>query len=131
MKKLKVLWVEDDPNFPSSVIFRIRKFLTENNIEFVEEYLTNGKHVWDVVRDWQPDLIMMDHNLDDVTINGANLIVHIRIHSNETPIIFYSSEMGPILVKMVEKENEVYVTSRTDIHEEIIRLMKLKFVENN
>ncbi|WP_339756801.1 response regulator [Algoriphagus aquimarinus] len=128
MKKIKVLWVEDDPNFPGSINYKIRSFLRETHIEFDEDYLKNGKYVWDVVRDWQPDLIMMDHNLEDVLINGANLIVQIRFHSNDTPIIFYSSEMGPLLIELVE-DTDVVICSRGDVSEELVRLIKSKFLE--
>lgn len=80
-----------------------------------------------MVRDWKPDIVMMDHNLEDVTINGANLITEIRFHNNELPIIFYSSEMGPELIAMVDGYDEVYTSPRNDTQDELLRLIKNKF----
>lgn len=128
MKKLKILWVEDDPNFPGSVKFRIKKFLNDNDIQFDEEFLTNGAFVWDIVRDWKPDIIMMDHNLDDVTINGANLIIEIRFHNNDTPIIFYSSEMDERLAQIAKLDDNIFISSRGDVPDELVRLILNKFL---
>lgn len=130
MKKINILWVEDDEKFGPSIHFRIEDELKKMKIELEEpELLQDGKHVWDSVRDLQPDIIMMDHNLQDVLVNGANLIIEIRFHNNETPIIFYSSEMGPMLINMVQGENEVYTCPRKDVSTELLRLIKEKFIE--
>jgi len=127
MKNLKLLWVEDDANFPESVIYRLNRSLEILNVSFIQDTLTNGKNVWEVVRDWQPDIIMMDHNLEDISVNGAELIVHIRFHNNYTPIIFYSSEMGPSLTNMVKGESEIYISPRGDVSDELLRLVQDKF----
>ena len=127
MKNLKVLWIEDDPKFPGSIIFRIQRQLKSLNVEFQEEILVNGTHVSDTVRDWKPDLILMDHNLQDVTINGANLIIQIRVHDHTTPIIFYSSEMDQNLIEMVDGESDVFTSPRGDLADEILRLIQNKF----
>ncbi len=128
MRKLKVLWVEDDLNFGNSIHFRIGDDCNEMGIELEDpELLQNGNYVWDTIRDLKPDIIMMDHNLEDVRINGSNVIVEIRFLDNETPIIFYSSEMDGRLMKLVEGENKVYTSTRADVHSELLRLIRKEF----
>lgn len=128
MQKLKVLWVEDDIKFGPSIHYRIEDELKEVEITLATpELLTDGKDVWVMVRDWKPNIIMMDHNLEDVKINGANLIVEIRFHDHDTPIIYYSSEMDDRLKKLVEGEHKVYICSRPDVPSELIRLIKEHF----
>lgn len=127
MKELKILWVEDDINFGPSIHFRIENEMNELGFNFENpKLLINGAYVWDTVRDWTPDIIMMDHNLEDITTNGAKLIVEIRFHNHETPIIFYSSEMGERLINLVRGENEVYTSTRADVHAELQRFVKVK-----
>lgn len=131
MRKLKILWVEDDDKFGPSIHFRIEDDLTKKNITLEEpELLQSGDGVWETVRDLQPDIIMMDHNLEDVIINGANLVVEIRFHNNDTPIIFYSSEMGAKLANLVANENEVYTSTRADVHSELERLILSSFSQD-
>lgn len=127
MRSLKLLWVEDDPTFPSSVTYKLKGSLRNLDITLKEEILNGGSHFGDTVRDWVPDIIMMDHNLEDVLINGANLIVTIRFNNNETPIIFYSSEMGPGLIEMIDGYSEVYASPRGDVSDELLRLIQSKF----
>ncbi len=127
MSSLKILWIEDDPTFPGSVTYRMKGSLRSLDITFQEEILNNGLHVWETVRDWKPDIIMMDHNLEDVSVNGANLIVQIRFHDNDTPIIFYSSEMGANLIEMIDDHNEIYTSPRGDVSDELLRLIQSKF----
>tara|TARA_R110000737_G_scaffold350849_1_gene391123 strand:- start:1499 stop:1891 length:393 start_codon:yes stop_codon:yes gene_type:complete len=128
MRELKLLWVEDDKNFGPSIHFRIENEIKELGFTFSEpQILTSGEHICDTIRDWTPDLIMMDHNLEDVTVNGANLIIEIRFQNHDTPIIFYSSEMGENLMNMVQGENEIYTSTRADVHSELQRLIEDKF----
>lgn len=128
MKNVKLLWIEDDANFGPSIHYRIEDELQQNNIILDEpEILQNGNYVWDTVRDLKPDIIMMDHNLQDVRVNGANLIIEIRFQNNETPIIFYSSEMGPTLMNLVNGEHKVFTTTRADVHSELMRLVISEF----
>lgn len=128
MRELKILWVEDDEKFGPSIHFRIEDSLIQNGIKLTEPILLgNGEGVWETVRDLEPDIIMMDHNLEDVIINGANLVIEIRFHNNETPIIFYSSEMGEKLSNLVKNENEVYISKRADVHSELERLISDRF----
>ena len=125
MKQLKVLWVEDDLNFADSIHLRIKREVTKLGFEFSSvEKLTNGNNVSDTVRDWQPNIIMMDHNLDNILINGANLIIQIRFQNHETPIIYYSSEMDQRLIKLVQNENKVFPSSRDNVADEILKLLQ-------
>ena len=71
MLKIKILWVEDDPNFANSVLLRLRNDLHEMGVEVEEEKLKDGNYVWETVRDWKPEVIMMDHKLESVQTNGA------------------------------------------------------------
>ena len=124
MKELKLLWVEDDEKFGPSIHFRIEDGLLSNGIKLSEpQLLKSGDGVWETVRIWQPDIIMIDHNLEDVLINGANLVVEIRLHDNDLPIIFYSSEMDEKLANLVVNENQVYTSKRADVHSELERLI--------
>lgn len=128
MRKLKILWVEDDVNFGPSIHFRIEDNVRDLGLEFQEpELLQNGNFVWDTVRDLKPDIIMMDHNLEDVNTNGALLTTEIRFHNNETPIIYYSSEMGPKLMELVKGESNVFTSTRSDVSVELLRLLTNKF----
>lgn len=130
MRELKILWVEDDEKFGPSIHYRIEDDLAKKGISLLyPQLLGSGEGVWETVRDWEPDIIMMDHNLEDVTINGANLVVEVRFHNNDTPIIFYSSEMGVKLANLVKSENEVYISKRADVHSELERLIENKFIE--
>ena len=102
MINLKVLWVEDEDNYPDSINYRLENELNALSVNITNiEIIKTGRDVWIMVRDWKPDIVMMDHNLEDVTINGANLITEIRFHNNELPIIFYISEKGPELIALV------------------------------
>ena len=128
MKELTILWVEDDEKFGPSIHFRIEDSLLENGIKLTEpQILTNGNGVWETVRIWEPDIIMMDHNLEDVIINGANLIIEIRLHNEDIPIIFYSSEMDEKLANLVINEEEIYISKRADVHAQLERLIAEKF----
>lgn len=128
MTPIKVLWIEDDIKFGPSIHFRVEQELLELGVELVEpELLTNGDHVSSTVRDWKPQLIMVDHNLEVVSTNGAILIREIRFQDHDTPIIFYSSEMGKDLIDLVKGEHEVYTSTRGDVHSELIRLAASKF----
>lgn len=128
MINLKVLWVEDEDNYPDSINYRLENELNALSVNITNiEIIKTGRDVWIMVRDWKPDIVMMDHNLEDVTINGANLITEIRFHNNELPIIFYSSEMGPELIAMVDGYDEVYTSPRNDTQDELLRLIKNKF----
>ena len=125
MKQLKILWVEDDLNFGDSIHLRIKREITKLGFEFSSvEKLTNGNHVSDTVRDWQPDIIMMDHNLDDVLINGANLIIQIRFQNHDTLIVYYSSEMDQRLIELVQNENKVFASSRDNVADELLKLLQ-------
>jgi DNA-binding response OmpR family regulator len=124
-EKLRILFIEDEPGFPESVLFRIHQELKDFGVEYEEpEILTDGEYVWETVRDWKPHIIMMDHNLENVKINGANLIIEIRFHNNETPIIFYSSEMDQRLMNLVDDEPEVYPSTREDVNTELLAQIK-------
>jgi hypothetical protein len=128
MKSLRVLWVEDDASYPESMHLRTKKELANIGIELLYPIvLTDGEFVWDTVRDHDPEVIFIDHNLEDVRVNGANLIVEIRFHNNETPIIYYSSEMCDLLMKLVEKEHKVHTALRQDLHSDIVRIIKQEF----
>lgn len=125
MKKIRLLWVDDDIEFGPSIHFRIIEDALKLGFEFEEpETLEGGEYVWDTVRDWKPDIIMMDHNLDDVRLNGANLIIEIRFHNTNTPIVFYSSEMDDKLIKLVEDEANVYPSIRDDVGAELLKLLQ-------
>jgi CheY-like chemotaxis protein len=125
MKNLKILWVDDNVTFGPSIHVRIKSEVVKLGFNLAEiETLQNGKYVWDTVRDWKPDIIMMDHNLDDVKINGANLIIEIRFHNNETPIIFYSSEMDDKLISLIDDEVRVYPSTRDDVGAELLHLIQ-------
>ncbi len=50
MRKLKILWVEDDLNFGPSIHFRIDGELEKLNIQLDEpELLQDGKYIWDTI----------------------------------------------------------------------------------
>lgn len=121
MKLVKIAWIEDDLEFGPSIHFRIEDELYENGIELDQpELLRNGQRMRPVIRDWKPNVIMMDHNLEDVRINGANLIAEIRLYDHETPIIYYSSEMDEQLIELVKGEHKVYSTGRNEVHNELL-----------
>lgn len=126
MKKIKILWVEDDPNFPKSVLLRLKSDLNKIGVEIEEEKLTDGNYVWETVRDWKPDIIMMDHNLESVQTNGALLVLEIVFVQNHdgTPIIFYSSAMDEKLVGLVNNANNVSPTGRDEVHTELLLAIK-------
>lgn len=69
----------------------------------------------------------MDNNLEDVNTNGGTLTTEIRYQNNETPIIYYSSEMGPSFMYMVRGEHKVYTSKRTDVSVELVRVIKKEF----
>ncbi len=71
----------------------------------------------------------MDHNLEDINTNGATLTTEIRFQNNDTPIIYYSSEMGPNLMYMVRGENKVFTTTRADVGVELLRCIKKEFTK--
>lgn len=128
MKNIKVLWVDDETTFGDSIHFRIEDELLEKDITLeIVDNLSGGTHVWATVRDLKPDLIMMDHNLEDVIINGANLVAEIRHLNDKTPIIFYSTEMGTTLMNLVNGYDRVYTSTRLDVHSEMVRLILQEF----
>jgi DNA-binding response OmpR family regulator len=128
MRKLKILWVEDDGTYPASVHLRTKRELTLLKIELDDPIiLTSGHYVWETVRDEKPDIILIDHNLEDVMINGANIIIEIRFHNNETPIIYYSSEMSTTLMKLVDDEYKVHTALRQDLESDIVRIITEEF----
>lgn len=126
MINIKILWVEDDPNFANSVLLRLRNDLLEMGVVVEEEKLKDGNYVWETVRDWKPDVIMMDHNLESVQTNGALLVLEIVFVQNhdETPIIFYSSAMDEKLVGLVSNANNVSPTGRDEVHTELLLAVK-------
>lgn len=131
MKKIKVLWVDDDPNFGPGVHLRYEDDLLELNIELTDPNpnlnLQNGEFVHDTINLQQPDLIMMDHNLEDVKINGANLIRSIRFLNHDTPIIYYSSEMSDSLINLIKDENNITSMQRGDVESSFFTLIKKLF----
>jgi hypothetical protein len=131
MINLKILWVENDLNFPGSVLLRLKNDLLEMKVDIEEEKLTDGNYVWETVRDWVPDIIMMDHNLESVQTNGALLILEIVFVQNhdDTPIIFYSSAMDERLMGLVSKANNVNPVGRDEVHTELLLAVK-KLIED-
>lgn len=128
MNKIKILWIEDDLDFGPSIHFRIEDELADNKIQISGcELLKNGDGMRNIVRDWKPDVIMMDHNLEDVRINGANLIAEIRLYDHDTPIIYYSSEMDEQLISLVKDEHKVFSTGRKEVHNELTTLLIKEF----
>lgn len=131
MKKIKILWVDDDDNFGPGVNLRYEDDLLDIDIELINPkphlLLKSGEYVYETVLTHKPDLIMMDHNLEDVKINGANLVIGIRHINNDTPIIYYSSEMSKELMKLVQDENNVTAMQRTDVESSFFTLIQKFF----
>jgi len=126
--EIKLLWVDDDTEFGPAIEFRLNTTLVVKNLELVHvDLLQDGNFIWETVRQLKPHIVMMDHNLQDVKRNGANFITEIRLHDNELPIIFYSSEMGPALMQLVQGENRVFTSTRNDVHAELMRLISAEF----
>ena len=122
MIKIKILWVEDDPHFANSVLLRLRTSLNQMNVEVDEEKLKDGNFFWETVRDWKPNVIMLDHNLESVQTNGAQLVLELRFvqNHNNTPIIFYSSAMDEQLIGKVSSAINVSPTGRDEVHTELL-----------
>ncbi|WP_138431353.1 response regulator [Fodinibius saliphilus] len=128
MNEIKIFWIEDDLTFGNTVHLRIEDELEDNGISLADPELSkNGDGFRNVMRDWEPDIIMMDHNLDNVRVNGANLIVEIRLYDNDTPIIFYSSEMDQTLTDMVDGEQNIKISQRNNVHDELLTLILKEF----
>ncbi len=131
MRKLKVLWVDDNINFGPGIHLRYEDDLLNINVELIDPkphlVLINGEYVNGTIVTHQPDLVMMDHNLDDVKINGANLIINIRHIDSKVPIIYYSTEMNDALKELVQDENNVKAMQRGDVESSFFTLIKKEF----
>lgn len=131
MKKIKILWVDDDENFGPGVHLRYEDDLADIGIALINPkphlLLKNGNYLHETVLTHEPDIIMMDHNLDDVMINGANLIISIRHINHDTPIIYYSSEMSQGLIEFVKNENNVSAIQRGEVESSFFTLIKKHF----
>lgn len=131
MKKVKVLWVDDNTDFGPGIHLRYEDDLLNIGIELIDPnpslILNGGEHVNGTVVTHEPDLIMMDHNLDDLQINGAFLIVNIRQINNDTPIIYYSTEMNDELIQLVKDEHNVVSMQRGDVESSFFTIIKNTF----
>ncbi len=132
MRKVKVLWVDDDSNFGPGVQLRYEDELLDLGIELSDPNphlnLKNGEYVHETVANHEPDLIMMDHNLEDVVINGANLINSIRFVNHDTPIIYYSSEMDESLINLIKDENNVTSMKRGEVESSFFTIIHKFFI---
>jgi DNA-binding response OmpR family regulator len=125
-EKIRVLFIEDDTRFPLSVFIRIQADIINLGLEFEDhEILPTGEYVWETVRDWKPHVIMMDHNLDNIKRNGADLIIEIRFVQNhdDTPIVFYSSEMDESLKALVASASNTVSVHRQEAHNELLAVI--------
>ena len=129
MKKLKILWVEDVAGYAESLKFRMDDDLKKIGFEFTVDPHQNGNNVSITVRDWEPDIILVDFNLEEISKNGDWVIREIRFQQHETPIIFYSSVMDSTIQNLVSGEHNVFPTHRDDLINEIFRLLESSFTE--
>lgn len=148
MKILNVLWVEDVERNKKAIWYNLEPELGSLDIEFIIDWQNSGRYAATLVRDRNrnrgrvgfPDtndmvqLMLVDYNLEEtlkpgqiIGIDGASVIRETRLHDNDLPILFYSSNNEVDLANLIEGENMVYSSHRDNIIAEIIRLLKMHF----
>ena len=128
MADLKLIWVDDKPEAGPSIEFRVEPDLTINSHRIVKsEYLENGQYLIPTIRQINPSIILMDHNLNDIERNGAVLIAEVRLHFENIPIIYYSTEMNEAMKSNALRFNSVYPIIRDDVAAELLRIVKIYF----
>ncbi|MDC0534232.1 response regulator transcription factor [Francisellaceae bacterium] len=119
----KILIVDDEP--------QIRKFLKKALLVlgYDAEDGVNGEHALQVLKEHQPDLILLDLGLPD--IDGQDLLVLIREKYN-TPIIVISARSeSHEIVKALENGANDYVKKPFDMPELLARIKKCLLASSN
>jgi len=83
-----ILYIEDDPDF----VAIYSKFLQEKDYQVI--CAEDGKTALEEYRQIHPDLILLDINLSDGS-SGYDVATEIRKTDKMTPIIFFTSLLGP------------------------------------
>jgi len=110
MKKQKILIVEDE-----IIIARHFKNLIQRLGKYECETVSSGEHAVELSKTFEPDLILMDINLDG-QINGIEAARQIRI-KKDIPIVFVSAYNDGETIEEAKQTNPAgYLTKPINAH---------------
>lgn len=118
-KKGKIFLIEDDID----IITILKKILEENN--YLVEYITKGEGALEKIKEFKPDLILLDYILPDT--DGIEMLKRIKEEFTEIPIIIltaYGSE--DLAIHFLKKGANDYISKPLGSMREIL----LKIEEN-
>ncbi|MDD5427974.1 MAG: response regulator [Candidatus Omnitrophica bacterium] len=95
MKKVKVLLVDDEPDFLKVMSFHI----TDWGYDLVTA--TNGKECVDIVKAQKPDIVILDYVMPDM--DGLKALAQIRKIDKELPVIMFTANPDIKSIKGTKK----------------------------
>lgn len=114
-----ILLVEDDPDVLRSVGSYLKM------AGFAVLIATNGEKALDLIRTAKPDVVVLDERLP--TMQGHEVLEHLRLDENWTPVIFLSvkGDDSRVRTRMIDLGAEDYMAKPFDVLELIARIRKI------
>lgn len=126
LKPVYAIWIEDIVKYVDTLLYNLKPDFDDFKVDFISDTHDSGKFIVDVARAIDVDMVLVDYNLPN-GINGDDVIKIIRSfpHNDETPIIFYSSNMDAEgLQKLLIGVKNVTCCHRDSLGDEIIRVIR-------
>lgn len=123
LKKLKVLYVEDEPEISDSLSLYIKRRVAKMKIA------KNGEEGLKIFKEFMPDLIITDINMP--IMHGFEMMEKIRALDNDIPVIFTTAHNEK---PFIEKSRKIYSNSYlvkpfiySDLDKELHKLARMYF----
>lgn len=116
----RVYWIDDDTDFPASVLENLKIEFTDDELEFDISVELNGRNLEAVSRSEHLDFVILDYNLDGK--NGDVLLRDLRASGELTEVVFYSQD--PDVHAKCEDLEGVHVCERNEAEDRISEVIR-------
>ena len=118
MAKIKILLVDDEPDFIKLIGTRIQSW----GYDLIKA--TNGKEAITKIRDQSPDLVILDYVMPEM--DGISVLQKIREHDRKIAVIMLTAHPDADALKWCEKRNACAFISKLSPHSDIASSLKLE-----